>query len=406
MLFAVGVAPSIRNVSQNAGDAGTALDGNAFRNTRNKPTFTVGMPISRIKHTPAAQKPSHASCFGPLANDAPRMMITCGIAPAAMIEAQSCTTNSTPFASNSACLSAGTTPTKIPSKLAATFAFNAGPRAATNQTTPERFCFVFATRASDTLFCLSVGNEEASFFALSRDAFRPRLDSFSTAETETWLTNATESPEDASKAFSASSKTSSFSSTSAFFSSSSAAIVVPSRIHTGPMVHISTVSVVMYAPRYRRDSACASSPKDTSPTSPAPTTAAMSTTGSARELPNAADATAAPLNSGGVPSARTSALPITAPSAMFTHALRGRSHTFRRWSMVTLLPSATKRRHGRNTAPFSLAILRQESSSRRPRRRAKHPTPPMMNTFRTALHDTTKMSSATDIAASPRPRAD
>ena len=67
--------------------------------------------------------------------------------------------------------------------------------------------------------------------------------------------------------------------------------------------------------------------------------------------------------------------------------------------MVTLLPSATKRRHGRNTAPFSLAILRQESSSRRPRRRAKHPTPPMMNTFRTALHDTTKMSTATDIAA-------
>ena len=96
------------------------------------------------------------------------------------------------------------------------------------------------------------------------------------------------------------------------------------------MVHISTVSVVMYAPRYRMDSACASSPNDTSPTSPAPTTAAMSTTGSARELPNAADATAAPLNSGGVPSARTSALPITAPSAMFTHALRGRSHTFRR----------------------------------------------------------------------------
>jgi hypothetical protein len=30
----------------------------------------------------------------------------------------------------------------------------------------------------------------------------------------------------------------------------------------------------------------------------------------------------------------------------------------------------------------------------------------MMNTFRTALHDTTKMSTATDIAASPRPRAE
>ena len=84
---------------------------------------------------------------------------------------------------------------------------------------------------------------------------------------------------------------------------------------------------------------------------------------------------------------------------MFTHALNGRSHTFLKCSIVTDRPSATKRRHGRNTAPFNLAITRHESSSSKPLRRAKHPTPPMMNTFRTALHETAKISSATDIAA-------
>ena len=83
---------------------------------------------------------------------------------------------------------------------------------------------------------------------------------------------------------------------------------------------------------------------------------------------------------------------------MFTHALMGGIHTLRSWAMVTLLPSATKRRHGRRIVPLSFAMALHVGASRRPRRRATHPTAPMMNTFKTALKATRNIRSAMDIS--------
>ena len=88
---------------------------------------------------------------------------------------------------------------------------------------------------------------------------------------------------------------------------------------------------------------------------------------------------------------------MSAPRAMFMHALRGRSHTFLRCSSVTLRPIAVKRSAGRKNRPLTFARDLHVGASRRPLRRAATPTAAMMKTFATALHDTTKMSTATDM---------
>ena len=70
------------------------------RSAKNRPMFTAGMSASRTKPTATATRLEHSAWSGPLAREAPRMRITCGMAAPANIAAQSCAGYSAPSGSN------------------------------------------------------------------------------------------------------------------------------------------------------------------------------------------------------------------------------------------------------------------------------------------------------------------
>mmetsp|Transcript_29000 Transcript_29000/g.46517 ORF Transcript_29000/g.46517 Transcript_29000/m.46517 type:complete len:201 (+) Transcript_29000:495-1097(+) len=130
MLFAVGMAPSTRNTSQNAGLEGTAAAGSVALSPRKIPTFSRGIAASRTAAMDSAVRLSHNECSGPCASEAPNMMMTCGMAAPEMMSAASTRTNSAPPGSNMAARSGGVTPTTMPKIDAMTLLFTAGARVA------------------------------------------------------------------------------------------------------------------------------------------------------------------------------------------------------------------------------------------------------------------------------------